>query len=73
LIFVRSVTSRRSWACFEWRLFGDWLAAVITTQLGITANAVFVYASRVLKAVWTECAAHADEMRDAPGLELLLR
>jgi hypothetical protein len=59
---VRSVTSRRSWGCFEWRLFGDWPAAVIAAQLGITANAVFVHASRVLKAVWTECAAPADEM-----------
>jgi RNA polymerase sigma-70 factor (ECF subfamily) len=61
---VRSQATPRSWACFEQRVLGDRPAAAIAAELGITANAVFVYASRVLKAVRAECAALAEELGD---------
>jgi RNA polymerase sigma-70 factor (ECF subfamily) len=64
---VRSVTSAKSWACYEQRLLHERPAAAIAAELGITANAVFVYASRVLKAVRAECAAVARELADEPG------
>jgi RNA polymerase sigma-70 factor, ECF subfamily len=64
---VRAVTSARSWACFEQRLLADRPAAAIAAELGIKPNAVFVYASRVLKAVRTECAALGEELGDEDG------
>jgi RNA polymerase sigma-70 factor (ECF subfamily) len=64
---VHSVTSSKSWACFEQRLLHDRPAAAIAAELGITANAVFVSASRVLKAVRAECDAVARELGDEPG------
>jgi RNA polymerase sigma factor (sigma-70 family) len=67
---VRSATSPRSWACFEQRLLRDRPAAAIAAELGMTANAVFVYASRVLKAVRAECAALAEELGDELGHDL---
>jgi RNA polymerase sigma factor (sigma-70 family) len=63
---VRAVTSARSWACFEQRVLRDRPAAAIAPELEVTANAVFVYASRVLKAVRRECAALAEELGDEP-------
>jgi RNA polymerase sigma factor (sigma-70 family) len=67
---VRSVTSARSWACFEQRLLRDRPATAIAAELGITANAVFVYASRVLKAVRAECDAVARELGEEPGQDV---
>ena len=67
---VRSVTSAQSWVCFEERLLRERPAAAIAAEMGITANAVFVYASRVLKAVRVECAALAEESEDEPGPDL---
>jgi RNA polymerase sigma-70 factor (ECF subfamily) len=64
---VRSATSARSWACFEQRVLRDRPAAEIAAELGTTANVVFVYASRVLKAVRAECAVVAEELGDEPG------
>ena len=70
---VRTVTSPRSWACFEQRVLADRPAAAIAAELGIKSNAVFVYASRVLKAVRTECAALAEELGDDDGHDLPAR
>jgi len=64
---VRAVTSSKAWTCFEERLLRDRPGAVIATELGISDKAVFVYASRVLKAVRKQCAALADELGDEPG------
>ena len=46
---VHSTTSRTAWACFEQRMLRDRPGADIALELGITAEAVYVYASRVLK------------------------
>jgi len=63
---VRSVTSSTAWTCFEQRLLRDRPGTVIAAELGISAKAVFVYASRVLKAVRKQCAAIAEELGDEP-------
>ena len=63
---VHSKTSRTAWACFEQRLLRGRAGADVAAELGITADAVYVYSSRVLKAVRKECAALADELGDEP-------
>ncbi len=51
---VRSVTSPTVWTCFEQRLLRNRPGAAIAAELGISTQVVFVYASRVLKAVRAE-------------------
>ena len=63
---VRAVTSARVWTCFEQRMLLDRPGSVIAAELGISDKAVFVYASRVLKAVRQQCAAVAEELGDEP-------
>jgi RNA polymerase sigma factor (sigma-70 family) len=63
---VRSVTSSTAWTCFEQRLLRNRPGSEIAAELGISAKVVFVYASRVLKAVRKECAALAEELDDEP-------
>jgi hypothetical protein len=48
---VRKATSPRAWACFEGRMMERRPAANLRAELGITANAVYVYASLVLRKV----------------------
>jgi RNA polymerase sigma factor (sigma-70 family) len=64
---VRSMTSSRAWKCFEERCLRDRPGAVIAAEMGMTDKAVFVYASRVLKAVRAQCTALAEELGDEPG------
>jgi RNA polymerase sigma-70 factor (ECF subfamily) len=64
---VRSVTSSRAWRCFEERCLRHRSGADVAAELGMTDKAVFVYASRVLKAVRKQCAALAEELGDEPG------
>ena len=52
---VRERASPRAWACFEGRLLHRRPAAEIAARLGINANAVYVYASRVLEDVRCRC------------------
>jgi RNA polymerase sigma-70 factor (ECF subfamily) len=63
---VRSETSQTAWICFEQRLLRDRPGAAIAADLGISDKAVFVYASRVLKAVRKQCAAIAEGLEDEP-------
>ena len=67
---VRAVISQRSWSCFEQHLLRERPAAEIAAELRITANAVYVCASRVLKAVQRECVALAKELGDEPDPSL---
>jgi RNA polymerase sigma-70 factor (ECF subfamily) len=67
---VRAVTSSRSWTCFEQHLLRERPAADVAAELEITANAVYVYASRVLKAVRRECVALARVLGDEPDQSL---
>jgi RNA polymerase sigma factor (sigma-70 family) len=63
---VQAVTSTRAWTCFEQRLLLDRPGSAIAAELGISDKAVFVYASRVLKAVRQQCTAIAEELGDEP-------
>ena len=63
---IRSATSPTAWTCFEERLLKDRPGAAIAEELSISAEAVYVYASRVMKMVRQQCAAVADELGDEP-------
>ncbi len=67
---VRATTSRTAWACFEGRLVHRRPAAELAAKLGINANAVYVYASRVLQEVRRRCAEIEGEMGDDCDLDL---
>jgi RNA polymerase sigma-70 factor, ECF subfamily len=59
---VRTAVNPSSWACFEGRLLLDRPAAEIAAELGISANAVYVNASRLLARVREECAEFAETL-----------
>ena len=61
---VRAETSPRAWSCFEQRLIHDRPGTEIAAELGITDKAVFVYASRVLKAVRAQCTALSEALEN---------
>jgi RNA polymerase sigma-70 factor (ECF subfamily) len=67
---ARASASARAWACFEGRLVHRRPAVEIAERLGITANAVYVYASRVLKDVRRRCAEIEGEASDVDDLDL---
>jgi RNA polymerase sigma factor (sigma-70 family) len=67
---VRATVSKKAWACFDGRLVGRRPAAEIAAGLGITANAVYVYASRVLQEVRRRCAEIEEELGDGCDLDL---
>jgi RNA polymerase sigma-70 factor (ECF subfamily) len=60
---VRAAVNPSSWACFEGRLLHDRPAAEIAAELGISANAVYVNASRLLARVREECAEFAETLQ----------
>ena len=66
LPWVRAVTGAAAWSCFEQRLLHGRSGSEIAAELGISAEAVYVYASRVLKAVRRQCVKLADELGDEP-------
>jgi RNA polymerase sigma factor (sigma-70 family) len=67
---VRASVSSTAWACFEGRLVRRRPAAEIAAELGITANSVYVYASRVLQEVRRRCAEIEGELGDDSDLDL---
>jgi RNA polymerase sigma-70 factor (ECF subfamily) len=67
---ARASASATAWACFEGRLVHRRSAAEIAGPLGIPANAVYVYASRVLKDVRRRCAEIEGEGCDVVGFDL---
>jgi RNA polymerase sigma factor (sigma-70 family) len=67
---VRARVSKTAWACFEGRLVHRRPAAELAAELGITANSVYVYASRVLQEVRRRCAEIEGEPGDDDDLDL---
>jgi RNA polymerase sigma-70 factor (ECF subfamily) len=67
---VRARVSPTSWTCFERRLLQRRSAAEVAVELGIKANVVYVYASRVLKEVRRGCAEIEEELDDGSDLDL---
>ncbi len=69
---VQAVTSAKAWTCFEGRFLHDRPGSAIAADLGISDKAVFVYASRVLKAVRAQCDI-IGEQQEAEAVGRLLR
>ena len=61
-----AATAGWPWTCFEERLLKDRPGADIGAELAISTDAVYVYASRVMKEVRRQCATVADELGDEP-------
>jgi RNA polymerase sigma-70 factor (ECF subfamily) len=59
---VRESAQAASWACFEGRVLADRPAAEIAAELGISVNAVYVNASRLLARVREQCAELAETL-----------
>jgi RNA polymerase sigma-70 factor (ECF subfamily) len=53
---VRENAQTTSWACFEGRILVGRPAAELAAELGVSSNAVYVNASRLLARVRDECA-----------------
>lgn len=67
---AREKASATAWSCFEGRLIHRRPAAELAARLGITPNAVYVYASRVLQDVRRRCAEIEGETSDGCDLDL---
>ena len=61
---VRKTTQTSSWACFEGRVLTNRPAADIAADLGVTVNAVYINASRVMARVREQCAQYLEEDDD---------
>jgi len=61
---VRSRSNERSWACFELHLLQGRPSAEVAEELGITANSVYVNASRVLARVRQQCAEYTEDLAE---------
>ncbi|HVC94120.1 MAG TPA: sigma-70 family RNA polymerase sigma factor [Pirellulales bacterium] len=59
---VRESAQPASWACFEGRVLEDRPAAEIAAELGLSVNAVYVNASRMLSRVREECDQFAEPL-----------
>ena len=62
---VRTETQPKTWACFEQHVLQGRPSAAVGTELGLTANAVYVNASRVLARVRQSCEEYMEELGDA--------
>jgi RNA polymerase sigma-70 factor (ECF subfamily) len=62
---VRERAEPRTWACFERHLLHGRPSAQVGGELGLTANAVLVNASRVLQRVRAQCADYLEDLGDA--------
>jgi RNA polymerase sigma-70 factor (ECF subfamily) len=62
---VRATSQSASWACFEGRILSERPAAEIARELGVSVNAVYINASRLLARVRGECA-ELQEPLDSP-------
>jgi RNA polymerase sigma-70 factor (ECF subfamily) len=59
---VRSQTQPQTWTCFEQHVLHGRRGADVAAELGMTANAIFVNASRVLARVREQCAEYLEEL-----------
>jgi RNA polymerase sigma-70 factor (ECF subfamily) len=61
---VSETAQPASWACFKGRVLEDRPAADIAAELGISVNAVYINASRLLARVREACAEYAESLRE---------
>jgi len=59
---VRQSTQPTSWACFEGRILAGRPAAELAAELGVSENAVYVNASRVLARIREQCAEFSESL-----------
>ena len=59
---VRTTTQPVTWACFEGRILAGRPAAEIAAETGVSVNAVYVNASRVLARVREECESFQESL-----------
>jgi RNA polymerase sigma factor (sigma-70 family) len=59
---VRASTQRTTWDCFEARILRGRPAAEVASELGVSVNAVYVNASRVLARVREQCAEFSESL-----------
>ncbi len=64
---VRGNSQPNTWACFEQRLLRGRPSASVAAELGLTANAVKVNASRVLARVRQQCAEYMEDLAELSG------
>jgi RNA polymerase sigma-70 factor (ECF subfamily) len=62
---VRASAQPKTWACFEQHLIKGRPAADVAAELGISANVVYVNASRILAKVREKCADYDEELANA--------
>jgi RNA polymerase sigma-70 factor (ECF subfamily) len=62
---VRKSTQEASWACFEQRILGGRPAAEVASELGLSTNAVYVNASRILAKIREQCAEFSEMLGSA--------
>jgi RNA polymerase sigma-70 factor (ECF subfamily) len=65
LALVKEQSQPKTWACFEQKVLQDRPGADVAAELGLTVNAVYVYASRVQARVRDLCAEYLEELSDA--------
>ena len=61
---VRARSRPRTWACFEQHVLRGRPSAQVAAELGLTANAVTVNASRVLDRLRDHCRTYLEELAD---------
>jgi RNA polymerase sigma-70 factor, ECF subfamily len=62
---VKQQTQPRTWACFEKHILESRPSIAVAAELELTANAVYVNASRVLGRVREQCLEYLEELSDA--------
>lgn len=62
---VRADTAAKTWACFEEHVLKGRPGAEVGPQLGLSANNVYVNASRVLARIRARCATYREDLGDA--------
>jgi RNA polymerase sigma-70 factor (ECF subfamily) len=70
---IRARTSSKDWTCFEQRLVRNRPAAETAAELNIEPNAVYVYASRVLRQVRDVCHEFDEDISHAFDRDLSRR
>ncbi len=64
---VRDASQPRTWACFEQHVLRSRGSEAVAAELGMTANAVKVNASRVLGRVRQQCAEYMEDLSELSG------
>ena len=62
---VRKSTQATSWACFEGHILAGRPAAEVAAELGVSQNAVYVNASRVLARIREQCAEFSESLESS--------